>query len=162
MQSSPCSVLSIVIRGKRVVSRGQTLDARLGKRARWQENHFQLITPCTMDVNARHVNDYIWEAVVYVPITWILYRTELGLRFCSLVGRWWNTGSGRVEHSGPVGLSKRYHVNFAWDVSAIHIQLKTKLLRVLIVPSERCNNRNTSNKFSPFIYFHALIFCGFS
>ena len=30
-----------------------------------------------MDVNARHVNDYIWEAVVYVPITWILYQTEL-------------------------------------------------------------------------------------
>ena len=29
--------------------------------------------PCTMDVNATHMNDYIWEAVVYVPITWIWF-----------------------------------------------------------------------------------------
>ena len=47
---------------------------------------FQLITPCTMDVNARHVNDYIREAVVYVPIMWVLYWTELGLRFLHV--RW--------------------------------------------------------------------------
>ena len=39
-----------------------------------------------MDVNARHVSDYICEAAVYVPITWILYRTELGLRFLHV--RW--------------------------------------------------------------------------
>ena len=39
-----------------------------------------------MDVKARHVNDYISEAVVYVLITWILYRTELGLRFLRV--RW--------------------------------------------------------------------------
>ena len=42
--------------------------------------------PCTMDVNARHVSDYICEAVVYVPIMWILYRTELELRFLHV--RW--------------------------------------------------------------------------
>ena len=39
-----------------------------------------------MDVNTRHVNDYICEAVVYMPITWILYRTEL--RLCFLHVRW--------------------------------------------------------------------------
>ena len=39
-----------------------------------------------MDVNTKHVNDYICEAVVCVPITWILYRTELGLRFLRV--RW--------------------------------------------------------------------------
>ena len=38
-----------------------------------------------MDVNAKHVND-ICEAVVYVPIAWILYRTEVGLRFLRV--RW--------------------------------------------------------------------------
>ena len=52
-----------------------------------QENHFRLIIPCTMDVNARHVNDYIRDAIVYVPITQILYRTaELGLHFMRI--RW--------------------------------------------------------------------------
>ena len=49
-----------------------------------QENHFQLIMPCTMDVNARNVNDYIYVTIVYVPITWILYRTELGLFVCKM------------------------------------------------------------------------------
>ena len=34
--------------------------------------------PCAMDVNTGHVNGYIGEAVVYMHITWILYRTELG------------------------------------------------------------------------------------
>ena len=65
MQSNLRSVLPIAIRGKRMQER----------------KPFQLIMPCTMDVNARNVNDYIGEAVVYVPITWILYRTELGLSF---------------------------------------------------------------------------------
>ena len=40
-----------------------------------------------MDVNARHVNDYIRDAIVYMPITQILYRTdELGLHFMHI--RW--------------------------------------------------------------------------
>ena len=41
-----------------------------------------------MDVNARHVNDYIWEAVVYMPITWILYRTELYVHKMDCDGIW--------------------------------------------------------------------------
>ena len=49
-----------------------------GKRAR--------MTPCTMQVNVGYVNGYIRGAVVYVHITWILYRTELGL--CGLRVRW--------------------------------------------------------------------------
>ena len=67
-----------------------------------QEHHFQLITSCTMYVNARHVNDYILEAVMYVPIIWILYWTELGLRFFA---RKMACDGIRVAN-GPVGLSK--------------------------------------------------------
>ena len=44
---------------------------------------FPIDNPCTMDVNARHVNGsrngYIWETVAYMHIMWFLYRTELGL-----------------------------------------------------------------------------------
>ena len=39
--------------------------------------HLQMITPHTMDVKAAYVDGYIWEAVVYVHIMWILYQTEL-------------------------------------------------------------------------------------
>ena len=59
-------------------------------------------------------------------------------------------------------LANCHHMNFAWNISAIHIQLTNKPLRALIVPSERCNNQNMSNNFLLFIYFYALIFCGFS
>ena len=57
-----------------------------------------------MDVNARLVNNYNSEAVVYVLITWILYRTELGLRF--LARKMACDGIRVVAQSGPVGLSK--------------------------------------------------------
>ena len=76
-----------------------------------------IIIPCTMNVNARQVNIYIWEAVVYVPITWILCWTELGFRLlrvrwpviidCML---WWNMGSGPVGLSKPP--SREFHLKY--------------------------------------------------
>ena len=49
-------------------------------------------------------------------------------------------------------------MNFTWNISAVHIQLTNKSLCVLIVPNERCNNQNASNKFHRlFIYIHYFI-----
>ena len=82
---------------------------------RYRENYFQLITSCVMDVNAGHVNGYIWEAVVYVHIMWILYWSELGLRGLLM---WWNTGSG------PVGLGKlpscKFHLKYLKNPNTIN------------------------------------------
>ena len=65
MQSDLCSVLPTAI----------------GVKHPCTKNHFQLVTSCTMYVNAGHVNDYIWDTVVYMHIMWILNWTELGLYF---------------------------------------------------------------------------------
>ena len=92
-----------------------------------------------------------------MPITWILYRTELGL--CFLRVRWPVISPAVMEYagSGPVGLSKppshEFRLKYLSNPYIINKQTTT-----CINCAKRkcinlwCNNRNASNKFSPFIF----------
>ena len=122
MLSDPCSVLPFAIGGQHTCI---------------HENYFQLIMSYVIDVNARHVNgyrnSYIWEAVVYMNIMWILYQTELGLSFLGI--RW------PVMELWVVAQRNYANCKFCLKYFSNPYTIdKYKWLCLLIVLSKKCNN----------------------